>query len=116
MNSDARPAVFDALRRAGGPIKVAEIARRAGRSHAAVQQILYALQDDDVVRCLPRKPAYLWQVTGRPLPAQLCAVGGGWRSAAVSRYDHRALAAALGDAASVAVRMRGLPATAHFCR
>ena len=65
-----RPAIIAAMR--SGAITVAGIAAITGRTKSAVQQLLYALEDDGVVENSgPLEGAVhigTWRLTGAPLP------------------------------------------------
>ena len=96
---DARRMILAAMAAAGRALTVKEIATRLGKTGPTVRQMLYAMQDDEVVRRVKRVKAgggWCWMMTGTPLPDAHTSSSHDNRTDQTARFDHRALAHVLG--------------------
>lgn len=92
---------LSAMQSEGRPLTVKEIAVRIGKAPSTVAQYLDAMRSADVVTRTPRRSAgggWWWTISGTPVPENFAVTlrCSSAHNYSASRYDHRALAQALG--------------------
>ena len=100
-NPAARRQVLAAMKRRRRALTAKEIATFLGKSGPSVLSILYALRADGIVSLVGRTGKSLcWRTTGKPMPKSVRPVRKPSIAEVRLRYDHHALAEAMGSGVS----------------